>query len=85
MLMARNADSYNSLVDEIKASGGKAIGVAADVARPDAMLSAFETIQKETKGSKLAAAIYNVNSGFAMKPFLDTKLEELELALDGQA
>lgn len=85
VLMARNADSYSSLVDEIKASGGKAIGVAADVSRPDAMLSAFKTIQEEKKGSKLAAAIYNVNSGFVMKPFLDTKLEELELGLDGQA
>lgn len=83
--MARNADNYNSLIDEIKASGGKAIGVAADVSRPDSMLSAFETIKKETKGSKLAAAIYNVNSGFVMKPFLDIKQDELELALDGTA
>ncbi|KAK7699763.1 hypothetical protein SLS64_011375 [Diaporthe eres] len=85
VLVARNADSYSGLVDEIKASGGKAIGVAADVSRPDAMRSAFETIQKETKGSKLAAAIYNVNSGFVMKPFLDIKQEELELGLDGTA
>lgn len=85
MLVARNADSYSSLVDEIKASGGKAIGVAADVSRPDTMRSAFETIQKELKGSKLAAAIYNVNSGFVMKPFLDVKQDELELGQDGTA
>jgi len=85
VLVARNADSYTSLVDEIKASGGKAIGVVADVSRPDAMRSAVETIQKETEGSKLAAAIYNVNSGFVMKPFLDIKQEELELGLDGTA
>jgi hypothetical protein len=40
--------------------------------------SAFAEIEKEFKGKKLAAAIFNVGGRFVRKPFLETTLEEYE-------
>ncbi|KAI5919193.1 hypothetical protein F4810DRAFT_519061 [Camillea tinctor] len=83
VLLARRPESFNDVVAEIQKSGGKALGVVADITDPASVTSAFETIKKEMPGSRLAAAIYNVNSGFARKPFLELKREDLDTSLDG--
>lgn len=82
MLLARKPESYNAIVDEIKQAGGQAFGITADATDEAAVNAAFETIKKELPGSKLAAAIYNVNGGFSRKPFLELKREELDASLD---
>ncbi|KAK1639841.1 short-chain dehydrogenase [Colletotrichum phormii] len=82
VLLARKPESYNAIVDEIKQAGGQAFGITADATDEAAVNAAFETIKKELPGSKLAAAIYNVNGGFARKPFLELKREELDASLD---
>nr|XP_036585977.1 short-chain dehydrogenase [Colletotrichum truncatum]KAF6796168.1 short-chain dehydrogenase [Colletotrichum truncatum] len=82
VLLARKPESYNDIVNEIKQSGGQAFGITADATDDAAVNAAFETIKKELPGSKLAAAIYNINGGFARKPFLELKKEELEASLD---
>jgi NAD(P)-dependent dehydrogenase (short-subunit alcohol dehydrogenase family) len=77
-LLARNPANYESIVEEIKAAGGQAIGISTDVSSESAIKGAFEEIQKEFKGKKLAAAVYNVGGGFVRKPFLEMTLAEYE-------
>jgi NAD(P)-dependent dehydrogenase (short-subunit alcohol dehydrogenase family) len=76
VLISRSASSYESIVSEINKNGGKAIGVAADVADSASLKSAFETIKKELGDAKLAAAVYNVGGGFTRKPFLQLTEKE---------
>jgi len=78
VLLARNPQNYESIVSEIKSSGGHAIGISTDVSSPQSVSNAFAEIQKEFKGKKLAAAIYNVGGRFVRKPFLELTLEEYE-------
>ena len=44
VLLARNPDNFNSLVEEINKSGGKAIGISTDVSSPDSVKAAFQKI-----------------------------------------
>lgn len=83
VLLARRPESYQDIVTEIQKNGGKAVGVTADVADAASLKQAFQTINKELPDSKLAAAIYNVNGGFARKPFLELTSEDLNSARDG--
>ncbi|PMD54630.1 short chain dehydrogenase/ reductase-like protein [Hyaloscypha bicolor E] len=77
-LLARNPANYESIVKEIKAAGGQAIGISTDVSSESSVKNAFAEIQKEFKGKKLAAAIYNVGGRFVRKPFLEMTSEEYE-------
>ena len=81
VLLARNPQNYTSVVKEIQDAGGKALGITADVTDATSLTSAFDTIKKELGNATAAAAIYNVNGGFARKPFLDAKVEELDSSL----
>lgn len=47
VLLARKPESYNSLVDEIKAQGGFALGVSTDVSSEDSIKNAFKVIDQE--------------------------------------
>lgn len=85
ILLARHEDSFKDLVAEINGKGGKAIGIPADTSDAASVKSAFETIKKELPDFKLAAAIYNVGAGRAIKPFLELKLEDLDASLKGNA
>ncbi|KAK1761394.1 hypothetical protein QBC47DRAFT_290930 [Echria macrotheca] len=84
-LLARKPESYNDIVAEIKQQGGEAIGISTDTADEASVKAAFETIKKEFPGKKLAAAIYNVGAGFAVKPFLELKAEDLQNSLASNA
>lgn len=83
VLLARKPESYNSIVDEIKKSGGQAIGISTDTSDPKSVASAFETIKKELSDQKLAAAIFNVGAGMSRKGFLEQTPEDLEASLKG--
>ncbi|KAF4976585.1 hypothetical protein FZEAL_6763 [Fusarium zealandicum] len=83
VLLARRPESYEQVVADIKKEGGHAVGITADVADPSTLKAAFESISKELPGSQLAAAVYNVNGGFAKKPFLDLSIEDLDSSIDG--
>jgi NAD(P)-dependent dehydrogenase (short-subunit alcohol dehydrogenase family) len=76
VLLARNPDNYESIVKEIKSSGGQAIGISTDVSNSASVKNAFAEIQKEFKGKKLAAAVFNVGGRFVRKPFLELTEEE---------
>lgn len=81
VLLSRSASSYEPIVEDIKKSGGKAIGITADASDPTAVDAAFAQIQKDIPDGKLAAAVFNANAGFSVSPFLDLKLEDLETSL----
>jgi len=78
VLLARNPANYESIVEEIKASGGQAIGISTDVSSESSVKSTFSEIQKQFAGKKLAAAVFNVGGSFVRKPFLETTLQEYE-------
>jgi len=74
-LVARGADKLASLAKEIETGGGKALAVAADVAKPEDIAAAFEKIQREL--GDVDALLYNA----AMRPFgklMDTKPSTFE-------
>ncbi|KAI0517385.1 NAD(P)-binding protein [Xylaria bambusicola] len=85
VLMARRPESYQDTLSEITQAGGKAVGVSADVTDTKSMESAFHTIKTELPDFKLAAAVYNVSSGYMIKPFLELKPEDLDDSLSGSA
>jgi NAD(P)-dependent dehydrogenase (short-subunit alcohol dehydrogenase family) len=78
VLLARNPANYESIVKEIKESGGQAVGFPTDVTSSSSVKDTFAQIEKEFKGQKLAAAIFNVGGGFVRKPFLELTLEEYQ-------
>lgn len=81
VLLARKPESYAEIVSEIKQQGGEALGITTDTADPQSVASAFETIKRELPDKKLAAAIYNVGAGLAIKPFLELTPSELDASL----
>ncbi|RWA06063.1 hypothetical protein EKO27_g9048 [Xylaria grammica] len=85
VLMARKPGSYQDTVSEINQAGGKAVGISADVTDTQSMGHAFDAIKKELPDFKLAAAVYNVASGYMIKPFLELKPEDLDSSLSGSA
>ncbi len=85
VLLARKPESYSSVVEEIRQAGGQAIGISADTADRKSVDAAFEAIEKELPGKKLAAAIFNVAAGFSRKGFLEQTPEEFEASLRGNA
>ncbi|KAI5863486.1 NAD(P)-binding protein [Durotheca rogersii] len=85
VLLARTPDSYQSTVAEINQSGGRAIGISTDTSDVKSVASAFEAITKELSGLKLAAAIYNVGSGYKRKPFLELDVEDFDASVNPNA
>ena len=47
VLMARNPDNYESLVEEINGNGGKAIGISTDVASAKSVNDAMAKVKEE--------------------------------------
>ena len=76
MLLARNPANYESLVEEIEKSGGKAVGISTDVSSPESVEEAFRKIKGMSDG--VAAGIFNVGGKFIRKPFLELSLEDFE-------
>jgi NAD(P)-dependent dehydrogenase (short-subunit alcohol dehydrogenase family) len=77
-MLARRPESYEDALQDIQRAGGQAIGIVADVTDAKSLSRAFDTVGEALPNSKLAAAVYNVNSGFMMKPFLELQLNEFQ-------
>lgn len=85
VVLSRNPDNYEPVVKDINSSGGKAIGISADVSDANSIKAAFEQIEKEFPGSSVAAAVFNPAGGFIKKPFLELTDEQFSTAIDAQA
>lgn len=85
VLLARNPDNFNPVVQEINSSGGQAIGISTDVTDTNSVNSAFDEIAKKFPNVPLAATIFNPGGGFVKKPFLELTEQEFTLAYESQA
>jgi NADP-dependent 3-hydroxy acid dehydrogenase YdfG len=56
VLLARKPENYESLAQEINASGGKALGISTDVADSASVRNAVQQIKKEF-GEEVGAAV----------------------------
>ncbi|KAL6823388.1 hypothetical protein V8C40DRAFT_280100 [Trichoderma camerunense] len=85
VLISRNSSSYESIVTDIKANGGHAMGITADASDPNSMDAAFGRIERDMHGANLALAAYNARGPFARKPFLELKVEDLQANIAAEA
>ncbi|TRM59466.1 hypothetical protein BD626DRAFT_508402 [Schizophyllum amplum] len=81
-LIARGADSLNALAQEIKTSGGSAAPIPVTGYGASDFTKAFAAIDEAFPSSEyvLRAALWNAGHA-VFKPFLDTRVEELETTL----
>ena len=75
-LLARSPENFESLVEEINKSGGKAIGISTDVSNEESVKNAFKKIKEEFGDANCAAAIFNASGRFARKPFLEMTVQD---------
>lgn len=83
VLLARSVSNYEPVVDEINKSGGKAVGISADITDEESVNGAFDQIKqgglwKDSGEFGVAAAVFNLGGGFVKKPFLELTKEEFE-------
>lgn len=81
-LLARSPENYESLVSEINAAGGTAIGISTDVSSAASVKSAYEKIEQEWKGAACAAAVFNASGRFVRKSVLELTEEEFVAGYD---
>ena len=84
VLLSRNPDNYNPAVAEIQKNGGKALGVSTDLTSASSISNMLEKVKAEF-GTDLSAkvAVFNANSAFARKPFLEIEEEEWDKGYTG--
>lgn len=86
VLLARKPENFESLVDEINNSGGKAIGVSTDVSSKDSLKNALDKIKQEFGNDVGAAAsVFNASGAFLRKPFLEIDASVFEQSLNVSA
>ena len=92
--MARNAENYTPVVEEIEKGGGWARGIRVDVSDEGSVRGAFGEVgrvlgegadgkeggegKEEGKKGKVAAAVFNVGGKFIRKGFLELAVGEFE-------
>ena len=84
-LLARKAENYEPVVNEINNGGGQAIGISTDVADENSVKNAFKVLQEHLGQGKLAAAIFNVGGKFVRKGFMELSLEDFESGWEANA
>lgn len=83
--MARTPANFSGIVDEINASGGRAVGIATDVADAGSVRRAFEQVEREFGGAGVAAAVFNASGRFVRKPFMELTEADFMAGLDVSA
>ncbi|PYH97987.1 NAD(P)-binding protein [Aspergillus ellipticus CBS 707.79] len=84
VVLARNPDNFQPVVDEINSAGGQATGISTDLSDSAGVKSAFEKIAQQYLGSALAAAVFNSGGGFVRKPFLELTEQEFSSGFESQ-
>ncbi|KAJ5997907.1 hypothetical protein N7499_005697 [Penicillium canescens] len=85
VVLARNPDNFDPVVQEINASGGQAFGISTDVSDSKSVNAAFDKIASQYPSSKVVAAVFNTGGGFVRKPFLELTEQDYSSALASQA
>ncbi|KAH0362589.1 hypothetical protein KCU65_g7900, partial [Aureobasidium melanogenum] len=77
VLLARKEESFKSVVADIKANGGSAVGIETDVSIESSLRAAFEQVNSTFgSDSACAAAVFNASGSLVKKPFLELSEEE---------
>lgn len=84
VLLARNSSSFEPIVKEINAGGGRAVGISTDLTNPTSVRSALDQISQTHSTSALAAAVFNVGGNFFRKSFLDLTENEFTSSYENQ-
>ena len=71
VLLARNPASYESVVEEIKSSGGLALGIITGLSDIQSVNSAFKKIAAQHPADALTVAVFNSGGVSSWKPFLE--------------
>ncbi|BGP22790.1 short-chain dehydrogenase/reductase SDR family protein [Rhodotorula toruloides] len=81
-VLARSEATVRSVAEDIRNLGGDAAPFACDVTRRESLDAAFAAIKKQWPDHQLKAALFNANSPFIMKPFLELKEEDVKPGVD---
>jgi len=79
-----SAASAEQVVAEIKAAGGEAVAVRADVREPAAVQSMIEQVREAWGGVGIDVLVHNALTPYAVKSFQDMTWEELGGKLDDE-
>ncbi|BGP46003.1 hypothetical protein JCM10450v2_001842 [Rhodotorula kratochvilovae] len=74
-LLARNESNLSAVVEGAQP-------FACDASKADSVEAAFAAIKEKYPDHKLTAALFNANSPFVVKPFLELKEEDLHAGVD---
>ncbi|KAI9034917.1 uncharacterized protein KD926_005022 [Aspergillus affinis] len=85
VVLARNPENFDPVVQEINASGGQAFGISTDVSDSKSVNAAFDKIASQFPSSKVIAAVFNTGGGLVRKPFLELTEQDYSIALASQA
>ncbi|GAA5885421.1 hypothetical protein JCM6882_009615 [Rhodosporidiobolus microsporus] len=77
-LLARNKDSLTSLADELRKGGGEAEPFSCDASSCESLDAAFSAIKERFPNHEVRAALFNANSPFIVKPFLELDKKDLD-------
>ncbi|KIM29496.1 hypothetical protein M408DRAFT_328748 [Serendipita vermifera MAFF 305830] len=83
-LLARTASNLATLESEISQSGGTAASFPTDLTQPRALQETFKSIQAKFPESQLKVAVFNLNTRWTVKPFLELQEEEFNGVVQGQ-
>lgn len=83
-LLSRNESSLKGIADEINAQedGGRAQGFVCDVTDSTSVSDCFAMIKSAFADHQLKVAVFNANSPFIVKPFLDLSLDDVKASVD---
>jgi NAD(P)-dependent dehydrogenase (short-subunit alcohol dehydrogenase family) len=82
-LLARTASKLAILEAEITQSGGTAASFPTDLTQPHSLKETFNSIHARFPGSHLKVAVFNLNSEWVVKPFLELQAEEFNQLVHG--
>jgi short-subunit dehydrogenase len=77
-LIARTASKLADLEADIKAKGGTAASFPTDISQRSALINTFAAIKEKFPESPIKVAIFNINSKWTVKPFLELTGDEFK-------
>ncbi|BGP54030.1 hypothetical protein JCM8202_003029 [Rhodotorula sphaerocarpa] len=81
-VLGRTLQTVEDVAKEIRSGGGDANAFACDVTDQKSVHDAFEQIHQRWPSHSLRAALFNANSPFIMRPFLELSADDLRPGID---
>ncbi|POY70244.1 hypothetical protein BMF94_6828 [Rhodotorula taiwanensis] len=81
-VLGRTVQTVEQVAEDVRKSGADATAFACDVTDPESVQETFDAIRKQWPSHQVKAALYNVNSPFLVKRFLETSLQDIKPGVD---